>query len=105
MDSINTPLEELKKFILTRSLASYDDAYWLSVVKGLQYLFALRDAANNRELVMTSFNNLKTEVLGETDDRFIEDLIDELNAILIHYYPMPDFWTSTIDDFRLHVNF
>jgi|SRR6266481_6391306 len=105
MDSIKIHLEELKKFILTRHLTSYDDAYWLSVAKGLQYLFVLRDIANDKELVMTSFYSLKEEVLGAASDPFVEDLIDELNAILIHYYPMPDFWTSTIDDFKLHVNF
>ena len=105
MKSNKKILNILKEFILAQDNASHDDKYWLSVIKGLKYLFLLKDSIKDKEALMNSFYKLKEEILNETNNPFIEDLIDELNAILIHYYPMPDFWNSTIYEFRSHVNF
>jgi hypothetical protein len=54
---------------------------------------------------MEVFLRIRNELLATHPGRFAEDLIDELNAVLIHGYPMPDFWSSPMSDFRGHVNF
>ncbi len=104
-DALKQTTETLKQFILAQDNAAYDDKYWSSVIQGLEHLFLLKEIEPDKQSFMVNFYELRVSVLDETDNRFIEDLVDELNAILIRDYPMPDFWSSTILDFKTHVNF
>lgn len=60
---------------------------------------------DNRQAYLDAYIEARNLALGMTDDRYTEDISDELWAVIITYYPMPDFWNSDLEDFKKHSSF
>lgn len=101
----NSFKDELSDFILNRNLKISDQKdYWENISRAIELLFKFRDEFDGQGLLV-EFLKVREQILQKIVDDKIEDFIDDINAILIRYYPMPDFWTSTVEDFKNHPNF
>jgi hypothetical protein len=74
--------------------------------EGIHLLFELKSNFQSIEEMKSDFYTVKNSIYKTHQVTLIqEDLLDEMEAILIDYYPMPDFWTSNIEDFKQHKSF
>lgn len=96
---------EVKQFLLNISLNNFEDNYWLYVVNGIELLFKFKGSFTNKKDLLNEYLKARDEALKNTNNRYIEEVSDELWAVLINAYPMPDFWNSTLKDFKEHINF
>jgi len=79
--------------------------YWATVGKGITLLFKIKPLFSNKEDLKDYFIETKGKILKVNPDPFNEEILDEMEAIIIKAYPMPDFWEATLDDFKKHNNF
>jgi hypothetical protein len=99
-------IDEIRDFLLSgHNVNKYGDEYWVKVVRGLKILFEFKKNMGSKNALIGAYMEVRNEILVPGVHPFIEDLSDELLAILIGSYPMPDFWTSSLDDFRSHKSF
>ena len=97
--------EEIENFLLNQNIKAHDDDYWLNVVKGIILLFKYKEHFTDNDHYIKEFLKIREVILNNNGDPLTEDLTDELWAVLIKSYPMPNFWTASLEDFKQHDNF
>lgn len=97
--------KDIVNFVNSIRVENYDDEYWIAVVEGIEILFKYKSSFFRVEEFIQEFMQAREIINEHNESMYKNDIMDELNAVLITYYPMPDFWKSTIDDFRKHSNF
>lgn len=97
--------QAIQQFLLSVSIDNYGEQYWSKVAEGIALLYTYKVEFESSQAFLEVFIEARNLVLGMTDDRYIEDISDELLAVIITYYPMPDFWNSDLDTFKKHPSF
>lgn len=95
---------EMRELILNAQLDHYGEKYWTAVVQGLKLLYKYKRKIE-QEQFKRLYEALRVEITSMGLDDIIEDLADEISAILIRWYPMPDFWIEDIEAFKKHKGF
>jgi len=95
---------KMKSHILSASIDQYGDNYWVAVAKGILILFEYKEKIAKDRLSYL-YEELRLELSDLALDNITEDLSDEFCAILTRGYPMPDFWSENLEDFKKHPNF
>lgn len=102
---IHNELYRLLESLGHEQVELYGDSYWRLVLTTTRDLMRLRDYGMNPDEFVRAFRVATKRLLEVERTALHEDLILELDAILIHRYPMYDFWTSSFDYFASHINF
>ena len=98
--------QDLLQLLSTIAFSGSKEQYWRVVLEGVKLLMGYRDLPVARFELIRIYLKCKAEILDSlTNSDLREDVLDELEAILIGWYPMNDFWTSTFDQFIDHPNF
>ena len=105
MNTSNEFYEAMKNFIMAQKLIDYGDIYWKTVTQGVIIMMIHRDKGLSKEDMIVNYEKLRLEISEMQLTIIVNDFCDELLAVLIHAYPQPDFWTATIDDYKVHPNF
>jgi len=97
--------EEIKvllKEVIDAPVDAHGPMYWKQVLTGVKGLMDYRDILQNKDKLTEYFLEAKRVMLEGPVTPIQEDLLDELEAVLINWYPMNDFWTSTFKEFVAH---
>lgn len=97
-------VDRIRQLIISVSLNDYGDDYWIAVTKGLQLLYEYKEKIEMEKL-KSLYEETRLKLAGLPLGDIVHDLSDELTAILIRWYPMPDFWTEDIDAFKKYRGF
>lgn len=90
----------------SKEVHDYSTLFKRKRAEGLLLLFDLKSNFQSISEMTRAFYEIKNFINDTRQiSTFQEDLLDELEAILIANYPMPDFWTSSIEDFKHHKGF
>jgi len=84
---------------------AFGHGYWQAVIRGVQGLMALRDELNDRDRLLLAFKAAAHHFRSGASTDMQENIADELEAVLINWYPMADFWTTSFEEFCAHPNF
>lgn len=103
MDNFQIELAHFLRKIFTDRVD--DNSYWKKVIEGIELLLKYRNSYTDKQLFINKYVEVRNGVVEEKKDRLTEEISDELWAILINAYPMPDFWICTLDDFKSHPSF
>jgi len=97
--------KEIINLFYESSLQFNSPQFWESVGKGIELLFEQKEKYSSKQDLLEDFLNTKKLILETNDSIVCEDFLDELEAIIVKAYPMPDFWNDQLDDFVHHINF
>lgn len=103
--------DELEKYLeeyigRAKDGSGYGEDFMAQRAKGIILLFELKLHFKGLSSMLVLFREARGRIYDKMSCSIRqEDLIDELEAILIGDYPMPDFWTSNLEDFKSHINF
>ena len=96
---------DIENFLLNPISKEQNDEYWTVIAKGIILLFKYKYCFNNINEYINEYKKIRSGIIASNNSIEVEDLSDELWAILIQAYPMPNFWESTLEDFKVHNNF
>ena len=90
---------------IIKLVENYDKDYWIYLTKVIEVLFDIKKSENSKEYFFSLLSDIKETSNQQNFNQVKQDFIDEIEAILIQYYPMPNFWECSLDDFKNHPNF